>query len=345
MMNSDIDMTNRPSTKNLGEGPTSLADLHAGFREVGDCGDFFCSWFVFLLSLRICSVFVTSTMCSLMLSCQLFVVNSVQFSNWSRCFVCFLLGTSNTVPPDWYDEERFLRVNAFFRQHAATLVVCWYCSLTIGFSLPALLGALVFTGNSSTPPECVKRYTATFQHLMDWHLGNIFDSTSKAWKSVNAVRGMHEMVRTDINGISFFFSHNATQCTCKMIFHLESCSFQVLFHARPIHLSLQCAFVVFVYCHHRYWNNWHNSACVHVWGDCVYGVWTHGGCSNLQLEKCEKFIYRMGWITQAASLCCLSGNLPPGSCPGGGLWMSQYNMACVQSGFMGLLTTHSDKLG
>eukprot|EP00041_Stephanoeca_diplocostata_P039901 m.1638108 g.1638108 ORF g.1638108 m.1638108 type:complete len:437 (+) comp26846_c0_seq1:238-1548(+) len=177
-------MSIQPPMKASAVGPSTLADLHAGFKETGDCG------------------------------------------------------TSNTVPPDWYDEARFLRVNAFFQQHAATLVVVWYCSLAIGFSLPALLGALVFTGNSSTPSECIKRYVATFQHLMDWHLGNIFDPTSKAWKSVNAVRGMHEMVRTDING-----------------------------------------------------------------------------------------------------------TLPPGSCPGGGVWMSQYNMACVQAGFMGLMTTHSDKLG
>ena len=50
-------------------------------------------------------------------------------------------GSDPTVPPDWLDLARFERTMPFFRRHAFTLTLMWHCSLTIGFSLPALVSA------------------------------------------------------------------------------------------------------------------------------------------------------------------------------------------------------------
>ena len=50
------------------------------------------------------------------------------------------------------DKQRYLRTRAFFHRHAVTLAVSWHCSLTMGFALPSLLDALVYTGDSNTPP-------------------------------------------------------------------------------------------------------------------------------------------------------------------------------------------------
>ena len=70
-------------------------------------------------------------------------------------------------------------------------------SLTIGFSLPNLLDALVFTGDSDTPAKALVRYMDTAKHLVDWHVGDVFNPTTAAYKSVQAVRNFHASVRKD----------------------------------------------------------------------------------------------------------------------------------------------------
>jgi len=107
-------------------------------------------------------------------------------------------GDSNISPlqlPPWLDMGRCLRVNRFFEEHAMPLFLLWHCALVIGFSLPSLLGALVFTHASDNPEASLKRYTRTGQHLAAWHMGNIFDPASPAFASVQSVRQMHRGVR------------------------------------------------------------------------------------------------------------------------------------------------------
>ena len=133
--------------------------------------------------------------------------------------------------------SEYAKTAPFFRRHALTLAISWHCSLVIGFALPALLDALVFTDDSSNPDKARARYNATFKHLIDWHLGDIFDPRNAGFKSLQAVRNMHAGIRSALN-------------------------------------------------------------------------------------------------TQL-----------PGKCPDGKQWMSQYNMACVQSGFMGGITTMPTAFG
>eukprot|EP00929_Paragymnodinium_shiwhaense_P086687 TRINITY_DN47153_c0_g1_i1.p1 TRINITY_DN47153_c0_g1~~TRINITY_DN47153_c0_g1_i1.p1 ORF type:complete len:429 (+),score=63.16 TRINITY_DN47153_c0_g1_i1:72-1358(+) len=104
-------------------------------------------------------------------------------------------GHSPLQMPPWLDMERYLRVRRFFMENAMSLVLAWHCSLVIGFSLPPLLAALVFTHASDTAKESLERYARTFAHLARWHTGNIFDPASEAFKSVNQVRSLHAGVR------------------------------------------------------------------------------------------------------------------------------------------------------
>eukprot|EP00729_Bicosta_minor_P016501 gene16501-6531_t len=70
-------------------------------------------------------------------------------------------GNSPSMPPPWFNKHEYGKVGPFFRQHAITLAISWHCSLVIGFALPALLDALVFTDDSSDPDKARARYFAT----------------------------------------------------------------------------------------------------------------------------------------------------------------------------------------
>lgn len=101
--------------------------------------------------------------------------------------------------PPWLDMQRCLQVNKFWKRNAFSLTIAWHCSLTIGFSLPRLLQALVFTHASDTPETSLKRYMRTAAHLASWHAGNIWDPASATYKSVQAVRKLHAGVRTQMD--------------------------------------------------------------------------------------------------------------------------------------------------
>ena len=108
--------------------------------------------------------------------------------------------TDPTTRPAWatpelYDPEQ---IKALFSKHLFSFLCAWHCSLTLGFSLPALLKPLVYTKQSSTPKTAFKRYMATGKHLSDWHDGDIFDSTTPAYASVQEVRAFHAAVRRNM---------------------------------------------------------------------------------------------------------------------------------------------------
>lgn len=110
-------------------------------------------------------------------------------------------GDSNISPlqlPPWLDMGRCLRVHRFFEEHSMSLFLFWHCALVIGFSLPSLLGALVYTHATDSPETSLKRYMRTGQHLAAWHVGNIFDPASPAFASVQTVRQTHKGVRASM---------------------------------------------------------------------------------------------------------------------------------------------------
>lgn len=104
-------------------------------------------------------------------------------------------GISPLLLPPWMDFERYSKAKSFFEENAFSLVMTWHCSLVMGFSLPCLLEALVFTKVSDTPWKSLMRYVHTAKHLVSWHLGNIWDPSSASHSSIASVRSMHKGVR------------------------------------------------------------------------------------------------------------------------------------------------------
>ena len=109
-------------------------------------------------------------------------------------------GTDASSKPSWLNNDVYnpKHISEFFNKHLFSFVCAWHCSLTLGFSLPALLKPLVYTKNSSTPKTAFKRYQDTFTHLAEWHEGDIFNSTTKAYASLQGVRKFHAVVRFDM---------------------------------------------------------------------------------------------------------------------------------------------------
>jgi len=104
-------------------------------------------------------------------------------------------GSDPRAPPPWLNPSVYARIRPWFEQRALTVALFWHASLVIGFSLKPLLEALVFTDASGTPQQALSRYADTFAHLIDWHLGDVFDPAAAAFRSVADVRSAHAGVR------------------------------------------------------------------------------------------------------------------------------------------------------
>ena len=115
---------------------------------------------------------------------------------------CGDTGSDPTEKPSWLDLEKFNRGRQFFKEHFISVLLAMYCSLASGLSVTNLLVPLVHTGRSDTPEKSFKRYISTFKHVVLWHLGNVWDSRSSAFESVQLVRRMHRSVAKSINAES-----------------------------------------------------------------------------------------------------------------------------------------------
>ncbi len=115
--------------------------------------------------------------------------------------VCGDCGSDPTVKPKWLNSKVYdpAQLKDFYERNMFSIILAWHCSLTIGFSLPTLLAALVYTKNSNTKKKALKRYLNTGAHLASWHLGDIFDPSTKAFTSLQFVRGLHQSVRDRMN--------------------------------------------------------------------------------------------------------------------------------------------------
>ena len=61
------------------------------------------------------------------------------------------------------------------------------------------LAPLVVTGNSSNVQKLFRRYLSTIIHVKNWYESNPFDKSSKAYKSLKHVRGLHKKVSNSMN--------------------------------------------------------------------------------------------------------------------------------------------------
>ena len=104
--------------------------------------------------------------------------------------------SSDQLPqmPDEFDHARFKRGRQFFKDNIFSCTIAMLLSLISGLSVSNLLEPLVFTEQSNTPGKSLRRYLRTFHHVVLWHFGDVWDTTSDAHKSVAEVRRMHRSV-------------------------------------------------------------------------------------------------------------------------------------------------------
>lgn len=97
--------------------------------------------------------------------------------------------------PENLDIDKFNRGRDFFKRNIGQCLMAMLFSLVCGLSIKRFLDVLVCTGKTSTPTTALKRYLDTVFHLIKWHYGNVWDSTSQAYQSICSVRSMHKSAR------------------------------------------------------------------------------------------------------------------------------------------------------
>ena len=94
--------------------------------------------------------------------------------------------------------DQFERGQNFFKRNMAACLFTMMCSLVVGLSVNNLLEPLVFTKQSDTPKKSLIRYLKTMAHVVHWHCGNVWDTTSKARKSIQKVCSYHDNTRIEM---------------------------------------------------------------------------------------------------------------------------------------------------
>ncbi|XP_035827730.1 uncharacterized protein LOC101846682 [Aplysia californica] len=107
-------------------------------------------------------------------------------------------GEPHTIP-DAFDKDKFHRGRRFFKDNLYSCTMGMFFSLIIGMSIPEFLEALIFTGESDTPKKAIRRYVMTYNHVLKWHYGNVWEENSAAKNSILFVRSMHEKVRSKMH--------------------------------------------------------------------------------------------------------------------------------------------------
>lgn len=95
----------------------------------------------------------------------------------------------NELPP-YYDEEKFKKGQQFYHKHVYGMFFGKLLGLLAVISTPTITNILVFTNMSSKPLTAYKRYLATVFHMCVWY-DNDFKPGSKLWRSINAVKSLH----------------------------------------------------------------------------------------------------------------------------------------------------------
>ena len=124
---------------------------------------------------------------------------------------------NHNVKPEWYDEERFMRGQAFFKRHEAALGMVMHCGVLAEFSIKSVVEPLVFNDVSTTPMGAYKRYGYARCHILNWMTSDLWDKTSEAYRSITSVRGVHLKVARNIG-----LDHKEHVCETRFSYIIEN---------------------------------------------------------------------------------------------------------------------------
>ncbi|KAI2801723.1 hypothetical protein BLOT_009539 [Blomia tropicalis] len=103
------------------------------------------------------------------------------------------------TPPSWYEPEAFRHAQKLFETYAIILRISQLYGLNLVLYHTSGLTPLLATGNSSNIPKLFTRYLSTMLHVNNWFESDPFDKTSKCYRSLKMVRGLHRQVGQKMN--------------------------------------------------------------------------------------------------------------------------------------------------
>lgn len=101
--------------------------------------------------------------------------------------------------PEWLDELKFARAQQAIMKFRMGVDFSSITGLLLILQIPDALEPLLSTGNSRDIPALFNRYLNTVLHVHSWYEDNIFDPSTKGYKSIRQVRSMHRHVQKLMN--------------------------------------------------------------------------------------------------------------------------------------------------
>lgn len=101
--------------------------------------------------------------------------------------------------PEWLDEIRFSKAHTAINKFQMGVDFSSFTGLLLILQLPDGLEPLLSTGKSKDVASLFDRYLSTVLHVRSWYTDDIFDSTTKGYKSIRQVRAMHRNVQRIMN--------------------------------------------------------------------------------------------------------------------------------------------------
>lgn len=101
--------------------------------------------------------------------------------------------------PPWFDDLKYIKARDAIRKYQVGVEFSSLTGLILILQVPDAIEPLLATGNSKDVPSLFRRYLATVIHVRSWYTDNIFDPSSKGYRSIRQVRGMHKRIQNLMN--------------------------------------------------------------------------------------------------------------------------------------------------
>lgn len=119
--------------------------------------------------------------------------------NGVKKLIDFSSNDSINSKPKWLDEVRFAKAKDAINKYQMGVDFSSFTGLLLILQIPDALEPLLSTGKSKDIPSLFDRYLSTIIHVRSWYTDDIFDPSTKGYKSIRQVRAMHRNVQRIMN--------------------------------------------------------------------------------------------------------------------------------------------------
>lgn len=101
--------------------------------------------------------------------------------------------------PDWYDEAKFKRAQAYFKSYFTSLFLAHMAGLAIGFMMPSLVPPMAHTQSHSKVSRLWRRYFNTVLYIKLWYENLHYEEDGIAAQAFRKVNYLHKFIIKKIN--------------------------------------------------------------------------------------------------------------------------------------------------